>query len=147
MATSIGPETHVLKVPARLCEVRRVQAWLERALSGRDLASDEVFAIELCLEEAVTNVAMHAARARDDVTVGIELAFADGCAVVTVTDDGGPFDPLSTSPKPPSASLEDAEPGGRGLQLLRAFASELCYARRGNLNHLTMTARLGQAAG
>ena len=135
----------VLRLPARLSEVRNMHAWLERKLSGRGLTSDEVFAIELCLEEAITNVALHSAQGRDDVTVEIELDFADGSAVMTVSDNGRPFDPLSVESKRPCCSLEEAEVGGRGIQLIRAFAQELRYARRGGRNRFTMVARVGAA--
>ena len=120
-----------------------MHAWLERKLSGRGLTSDEVFAIELCLEEAITNVAIHAARGRDDVTVEVELEFADGAAVMTVRDNGRPFDPLAVEPRPASRNLEKAEVGGRGIQLIRAFAQDLRYDRCDDRNRFTMIARLG----
>jgi anti-sigma regulatory factor (Ser/Thr protein kinase) len=144
MASSIE-NAPVLHLPARLSEIRRLRSWLERRLSGRHLSSDEVFAIELCLEEAITNVATHSAQGRDDVRVDIELEFAEGAAVMTVTDNGRPFDPLAVEPPPRSTSLEEAEVGGRGIQLIRAFAQELRYDRRGDLNRFTMVARLGGA--
>jgi anti-sigma regulatory factor (Ser/Thr protein kinase) len=133
----------VLHLPARLSEVRRMHAWLERKLHGRGLSSDEIFAIELCLEEAITNVAIHSAQGRDDVTVEVELEFAGGTAIMTVTDNGRPFDPLTVEPRPVSRNLEEAEVGGRGIQLIRAFAQELRYDRCGDLNRFTMIAQLG----
>lgn len=120
-----------------------MHAWLERKLSGRELTGDQAFAIELCLEEAITNVAIHSAQGRDDVTVEVELEFVEGAAVMTVTDNGQPFDPLSVEAKAACCNLEEAEVGGRGIQLIRAFARELRYARCGNLNRFTIIACLG----
>ena len=59
--------------------------------------------------------------------------------VLTVDDDGGPFDPTAVPPPDPPDNLDEAPVGGFGIQLMRAFSSNIEYQRTSGRNQLRLT--------
>lgn len=121
----------------RISELARTGEWLAGWARDQALAKDVTFAIRLCLEEALANIVLHGVPDGDHL---IELAICrteDG-VVVTITDDGRPFDPL-TAPQPShSRDLTMAIPGGYGVILLKSYADSLTYERSAGRNHLSL---------
>ena len=95
----------------------------------------------LCLDDALANVLAHGGptalshpiRLQFEMRVDAESRTAS----VTLSDAGIAFDPVSAPDKALPATLEDAVPHGRGLQMIRACSSVLRYRREGGRNHLT----------
>lgn len=86
------------------------------------------------VEEVVRNAFRHGGASR------LRLAAAADASSCTLrfADDGVAFDPAS-APEPPRAQrLDDPTEGGRGLLLLRRFASHLAYERSAGENRLTV---------
>lgn len=98
---------------------------------GFSTSARSVYAVELVLEEWLTNAFRHGGarqvqlRAGRDGEAGVLLQFAD---------DGTPFDatrhPLAARP----ASLDEAEPGGLGLLLIQRYASRWQHSREDGRN-------------
>jgi len=112
-------------------------------LGGHDLPPALVYRLELILEETLMNRLWHAWPDGGDHLTRLTLALQPDAVVLTVEDDGLPFDPLQAEPPPRPASLADARPGGLGLLLTRKAASTCRYARIGGaaagINRLTLT--------
>ena len=53
-------------------------------------------------------------------------------------DEGVPFDPTAHAPPPAAGTIAEAEIGGLGLPLVRAFVRAMHYRRQGNTNRLTL---------
>src|SRR5262249_43509342 len=120
-----------------LSETTRLSEWV-RSLAWHEGADDELqFAIQLCLEEAVSNIIRHGYAQGSTEPITIELTQPrQGELVFTVEDFGPPFNPvLHPEMSPLDASGEPAI-GGRGIRLLRAFAHALEYERTGARNCL-----------
>jgi anti-sigma regulatory factor (Ser/Thr protein kinase) len=84
---------------------------------------------ELLLEEIVMNVCMHGFDDQAGAVVDLcAQASPDGCTLV-FEDAGRPFDPTAGALAERPTSLEETEPGGLGLVLLRRMASDLAYER------------------
>ncbi|KDC05323.1 histidine kinase-like ATPase domain protein [Bordetella bronchiseptica E012] len=56
-----------------------------------------------------------------------------------IADNGAAYDPTQALSPPLARSLDDAQPGGHGLRLMRHFMHALSYQRRDGWNHLTLT--------
>jgi anti-sigma regulatory factor (Ser/Thr protein kinase) len=139
-------------VPADLEAFPRIVAWAEEAAAWLMLPSSTTYAIQLCLEEAFTNIVRHGYPAVDDragrgrdVRLSIEPVDAD--VTLTIEDWGIPFNPVEFHSLATPASIEDAIVGGQGIRLMRRFAQEMRYQRRGDCNVLrlrfTVTAKAG----
>ena len=58
--------------------------------------------------------------------------------VLTIEDDGAPFNPLHAPLAPPSASIDEAKLGGLGLRLVQGAAKRIAYERRDRHNRVTV---------
>ncbi len=131
------PADFALRVSATDQEIARVHAWVEHVAEQIGLGPSVVFAVQLCLEEAVSNIARHSA-ARPPLPVDLHLRADPGRLTLRVEDPGHPFDP-TTAPDPPTPqSLEAAEIGGLGIHLIRHFSAAQAYERADGKNRLAL---------
>jgi sigma-B regulation protein RsbU (phosphoserine phosphatase) len=121
-------------------EFRRASAWLEEYCGQQAVPAEQLARLDLCLNEALANVLKHggAGALGSDIHLGLGLSASGGVctARLEVTDAGVPFNPLEHAVRPPPASLEDAQPGGLGIAMLRIHADQLDYEHRAGFNRL-----------
>ena len=111
--------------------------WADEVASRQGVSQATSYAIQVCLEEALANLILHARAATASKDIIVDLKISSNDATITITDDCVPFDSsrASQSPRP---SLQDMHVGGNGLRLLRSFAHDLTYRRKGERNELTI---------
>lgn len=138
---NLGPVTLVIQ--AEIAELTRVVEWTDRLATTWNLPSSTLFAIQLCFEEAVSNIIRHGfppgpseVEVNRDVHLSVEQR--DSAAVITVADFTPAFDPLSVVARPRPANIEEAVVGGHGIELMRRFAQHLAYEHRDGMNRLTI---------
>lgn len=127
---------------SRLADLSLVSRWVQ-ALASRHQFSDRTsFAIDLCLEEALSNVIRHGYAG--DPTQKLEVAFAMSAegSVSFVIEDAAPhfrpFDPDEPLATPPPTPLEEIVPGGQGIPLIRKFADAVEWQPLAKGNRLTL---------
>lgn len=113
--------------------------WLQRIASSRSLPAQTVFRLDLVLTEAVTNVMDHAHLPELAGRIELACSVLDDRILLEVVDDGLPFDPTARAPVILPRSLEEAEPGGLGIHLMRQYTSSMAYRRERDRNILCMT--------
>jgi len=103
-----------------------------------------VYAVELVLEEVLSNQVKYAFDAGADAGAGpepvIELtAWTEpGTVMLQFEDSGVAFDPLQAAAPVAPTSIDVAPVGGLGVVLVRRFASSASYQRREGRNFLTV---------
>jgi len=125
-------------IPCRLSAIEAMAAEVDRFVMPLGLPQPTIFAIQLCLEEAVSNVIRHGGLAESE---SVELSLthaADGAVTIELCDTGRAFDPVSAPLPAPYARLETAVIGGRGLTLMRRFCPEMQYLRAAGTNCLRL---------
>jgi serine/threonine-protein kinase RsbW len=132
-----------LTLHSQLGELTLVWPWVESLAAYYRLPDDTQFALQLCLEEALSNVIRHGYGGRPietpDVTLTIDCALdGTGDLTLTVEDQAPPFNPLALEDAPAPSRVEDLKPGGRGIGLMRKFAGSLVYERLPEGNRLTI---------
>jgi len=131
-----------LILESRLSEIDLLWPWLESLAARYAVPPDTSFAIQLCLEEAVSNTIRHGYRGQPGYPVTIDFSPANVNELVFVIEDQAPpFDPLgdrAVPPMPAAGSIDRLEPGGHGIRLLRKFAGSLDYKRLSTGNRLTL---------
>lgn len=106
------------------------------------LAPDIAYAIELAIDELVTNAISYGYPDGGAGTVTVEVAIERDRIVLVVRDDGIAFDPLAQAPEPTlEGNVEDRPVGGLGLHLVEAMMDEVAYERRNGENRLTCVKR------
>jgi anti-sigma regulatory factor (Ser/Thr protein kinase) len=121
-------------------ELRRLGARVRAFAEGHALSAGATDALGLALEEVVTNVISYAfddtGQTRHEIHV--RLARDPGAVTVTVTDDGRPFDPTAVEIDRSASSLEEVEPGGWGIRLVRQLMNDVRYHRQDGRNYLEL---------
>lgn len=114
----------------------RLVAYLQRAL-GR-IEPHVVYAVELVLEEWASNAFRHGGATR----VAVEPDLRDAADIgLRFEDDGRPFDPVAAAAVRLPSSIDDAQPGGLGLHLMRQYVSEWRHERCDGRNRLSVKIR------
>lgn len=133
-----------LTLQSRLEDLTLVWTWVEALAARYSIPADTQFAIQLCLEEALSNVMRHGYQGQANQSITIDFAPSGvenedaGELVFTVEDHAPPFDPFAAVPAPAPASIQELQPGGQGIRLMRKFSSRLVYQSLPDGNRLTM---------
>jgi anti-sigma regulatory factor (Ser/Thr protein kinase) len=129
---------HRLTLRNDAAEIVRMTAWIDDLRGALDLSPRTVHALQLSLEEAVTNIVSHALKPGTPQDVRIALWRDRDMVHAEVSDDGPAFDPLSHAMRPPPRDLQSAPIGGFGIKLMRSFADSIAYRRCGATNVLLL---------
>jgi anti-sigma regulatory factor (Ser/Thr protein kinase) len=128
-----------LRLEPLLSDIPRLIEWVESRCAAAGVASEVAMKLALVLEEAVVNVINHSVPGstppyRIAVTLGIEAE----TVTAEVIDNGPAFDPTG-APRPDlSLPLEERQPGGLGIHLMRELVDGFDYRRAGDSNILRL---------
>jgi serine/threonine-protein kinase RsbW len=131
-----------LELDSRLSELSRVQPWIASLAHEYGFEEEALFAMQLCIEEALANVVLHGYRSEAGHPIVIEASVAAGILSFTIDDNAPPFSPVGALVQSDTANhdtLESIQPGGNGIRLLYRFAGSLAYERLCDRNRLTIT--------
>jgi len=116
--------------------LRSVQnEWL---LPGRIIAQ-----INLILDEHITNIIEHGKLDKSHA-IDVALAKSDTELIITVIDDGPPFDPTLCAAPDVTLPLEKRQCGGLGIHLVRSLCDCCSYTRSAGKNILTLKRTLSK---
>ena len=122
---------------ATCCRVPNVfeAAYVVRDLiikNARTAGFDEsaCFGIQLALDEALANAIIHGNARSAETTVEITYDITPQAVYLSVKDEGDGFNPKNVDDPTSEKNLE--VPAGRGLFLMRAYMTLVCYNSRGN---------------
>lgn len=121
-----------------LAELSRLNKSIEEFAESNHLSADILFALNLSLEEIVTNVISYGYDDDDDHKILVRIQFSNGEVIVEVEDDGAPFNPLEADEPDIDKPLEDRQIGGLGIHLVKNYMDDLEYKRTGDKNILMM---------
>ncbi len=101
-------------------------------------SAEQVARVELAVEEAVTNVVLHAyPEGKGSISLSCSCD-DDGQFAVTVTDCGRAFDQTAAARAAQNPASGKPATGGLGIDLLRHNADQLSYRRTNGKNILAM---------
>lgn len=137
------PATHTasgdrLVLRTSLTEIERLAAWVDGVANHAALAPDTIFALQLCLEEAVANIVMYSG-APEQMPISVHFTPENGGATVFIEDGGRPFDPTALPPRIKPVSLDETRIGELGVHLIRHYSSAMRYERLDGRNRLVLT--------
>ena len=118
---------------------------VERFGAEQSLSADVVNALNVVIDEAVSNAINHGYDAGVRGEVAVRLRRGPDRVLVEVEDDGRAFDPLQAPPPDLALPLERRPIGGLGIHLIRNLMDEVSYARVGDRNVLKMAKQLARA--
>ena len=100
--------------------------------------------IELALEETLVNIISYAftdeAKTHDiDLTANVT---ADRRFVISIVDNGRPYDPLTTPEPDLDVDIEHRKIGGLGVMLVKQLMDDVTYRRENDRNILELTVNI-----
>ena len=130
---------HELSVEPDISAIAPLLEWIERRCREDGLTDDVTFKMTLVLEEAVTNVINYGfADLPPPHVIRVRLDIVRERIVAEVVDNGRPFNPLARPDPELFRPLEDRQPGGLGIHLMRRMTDRLEYRRNGGDNYLLL---------
>jgi len=109
--------------------VAAAQQWLRSILAARAVAADRINDAELIAEELLTNVVRSLDARGGDSRMSLDCELTQTQIVMTVRDDGPPFDPLALATPNLDDNIADRAIGGLGVALVRQLADGCRYSR------------------
>ena len=125
-----------------VADLGRVQDTLAGFWADQALPDESAMDVSLVLEEVFLNIVHHAFDDRRRHDIPVRIALDAGAIVLTVEDDGAPFNPLEAPEANVTLPLDERPIGGLGIMLIRGLMDEVVYTRDGARNRLVLTKRV-----
>jgi serine/threonine-protein kinase RsbW len=108
-----------------------------------DIPEDALFVVNLSLDELVTNIVTHSQKQPPPPQeIVLRLSTVKNEVRAEVEDDGCAFNPLSMPTPDIDAPLQERDPGGLGIHLVRCLMDSVNYQRIGARNRLTISKKV-----
>ena len=131
-----------MSVGAHPAGVGEVSAAFAGFAEAHALPADVRRSVNVALDELLANALSHGRNGLDPCSVTVEVELDQERAIVTVTDDGTPFDPFGRDAPDTNLSVEERPIGGLGLHLVRQLMDQVSYQRREGHNVVVLVKQL-----
>jgi len=133
-----------------IAEIAVATSWIEKIAASLDPSGSVAFAMQICVEELMSNIVRHGrvhsfskaylpdADADNPLSISIDIDVLADRIVMTIEDNGRPFDVAKAPAKQVQGPLEHVRPGGLGIQLIKSFGSNIEYRRTESGNRVTV---------
>ena len=131
-----------IRIAADVREIERLNRLVRQFGELHDVPSRTLYAVNLALDELVTNVVLYGYENAEGQEVRIQISVAGSELEASVADNGRQFDPLQVNPPDLNAPLEDRQLGGLGIHLVRSLMDKVTYRREGEQNVLLVRKKI-----
>jgi len=137
-------QTYTLKLSNQLGELGRLQEALESLPETMDLPPTLVMPLNLAMEEAFTNIVNYAFDDDNPHTIEVSITKHERELVISIVDDGRPYNPTLKEDPDIDLPVEDRKIGGLGIFLIKKIMDDVAYRRENEKNILMLTKKLTQ---
>ena len=127
--------------PSHIQEIPRIRKDLEFLEQEWAISKSEIRQILVIIEEIFSNIVRYGFEDKKEHTIDLSLDYSDAQIEIEIIDDGIAFNPLDYQ-LGPIADPASSDAGGMGLTLVRAFSSNISYARCSGKNHLKISKKV-----
>ena len=114
--------------------IGRVWSFINQQTKKADLSSKISNRAQIVVDEIYSNILLYSGAKMAQVFCQIDSSQM----ILTFKDDGVPFNPLDAQEPDIFVGLDEREPGGLGLLMVKKMASELSYANEDGYNIITV---------
>jgi sigma-B regulation protein RsbU (phosphoserine phosphatase) len=115
-------------------DIGRLLPFVTEVAQQAGIDEKETKRLRLAVEESVANIINYG----EATGITLQAKVEDGQLVLTIDDDGKPFDPTEGSATDLSVPPDQRPPGGMGIILLQQMTDGLAYQRSNEHNILTL---------
>jgi serine/threonine-protein kinase RsbW len=113
--------------PGRFANLEPIGNWIGKAAEQAGLDGSAVYAVQLAVDEACTNIIEHAYGGEDKGNIDLSTDVTESAFTIILRDHGKPFNPdLIPMPKT-NLPLDEIQPRGLGLYLMRRMMDEVQF--------------------
>ena len=113
--------------PGRFSSLSEISAFVVRAAEKAGLGSNAIYAVELAVDEAATNIIEHAYQGEEKGKICCTFEIIPEGLQVVLQDWGIPFDPLDVPEPTINVPLEQVQSSGLGLFFMRKLMDEVRF--------------------
>jgi anti-sigma regulatory factor (Ser/Thr protein kinase) len=135
-------ERLTLRLTNRLSEIPRSADRVKAFCARRGAESSAIFAINVALEELLSNTMSYGYADDRDHEIVVEIWREDTDLVIDIADDARGFDPTQVAPPDLDLPPEQRPLGGLGIHLVRNMMDRMEYRRDGQLNRIRLRKRI-----
>jgi serine/threonine-protein kinase RsbW len=126
--------------PGKLSSLAKIACFVATAADAAGLDERAAYAVQVAVDEACSNIIEHAYGEQGAGDIECEYEVTDESLVITLRDQGRPFDPTVVADPELDALLEERPLGGLGVYLMRQMMDSVeHYYEAGAGNVLTLT--------
>ena len=125
--------------PNRTPELMRALDELDDFLQVHNIAPRAGYTARLAVEEMGTNIIKYGYDDANEHEIVLRASVTPDSFRLELIDDGHEFDPTTRAEPANDQSLDEREPGGWGIALVRRLARSVDYKRQGDRNILAVT--------
>ena len=127
-----------MMLTASMDDIGRMEPFISELAQQAGMDGREAKRLRLAAEEAVANIINHG----EATAITLKARVEGDQLVLTIDDDGQPFDPTNGSTTDLSVPADQRAPGGLGIMLIHQMANGLDYQRTDGHNVLTIRKNL-----
>ena len=134
-----------IRILNRLEEIDRINAEIEGFTKEHGISGKILMQLKLVFDELLNNIISYGFQDDDEHEIEVKVDLLPKRLLVTITDDGIPFNPFLRETPDLSLSIEEREIGGVGIHLVRNVMDEWSYKRRVVQNVVTLIKHLDKS--
>jgi serine/threonine-protein kinase RsbW len=123
-------------------ELEKLEGFTADFAAKAGLSDKELFALQIIVEELVTNVIDYGGVPAGEHAVRVDLSADDGELLIRLTDRGREYNPLLREDPDVTLPAEQRPIGGLGVHFCKKLTEEQEYERVDGCNVLTLRKRL-----
>jgi len=123
-------------------ELMKLEGFTADFAAAAGLSDKDLFALQIVVEELVTNVIDYGGVPAGEPAATVELAVADGVLTMVLSDCGREYNPLLREDPDTTLPAEERPIGGLGVHFCKKLTDAQSYARVDGKNVLTLSKKL-----
>ena len=121
-----------------LSELKALREHLSNFGQINRLSKDCISEINICLDEAFTNIVSYGFADDMEHLIKFTIARNNDVLILTVEDDGIPFNPLAQKDPEIATDLLNIKVGGLGIYIIKKLMDDIYYKRNQGKNKLIL---------
>ena len=132
-----------ITLPAVIENIEKATDFINGILENAGCSMRAQIQMAVALDELMSNVARYAYKSGNgDVSVSLEILEDPRRAVLTITDEGVPYNPLEKEDPDVSLSAEERSIGGLGIFIVKRSMDEMTYDYKDGKNIVTIVKKI-----
>lgn len=127
-----------LKMQNKMKAIAEVEENFERFSKKYKIPDSARQKVSIVVDDLLNNIVTYAYNDEEEHIIELQFLLTGTRMVITISDDGVPFNPFELGLPDVSSSLDDRSIGGLGIVLVRGVMDEYSYRRKNGKNIVTL---------